>query len=410
MNILLVNQYYPPDTAPTGQYLHDVAKALIARGHRVTVLCSRRAYNGNGVYAATEVLDGVQVRRIGATGFGRLSGIGKMVDYVSFYLLLVGSLLARREPAPDLLLALTTPPHLGLLVRFAAFWKRAVHAHWIMDTYPDVIAAHGALSPESWIYRGLAWLTRVELRGSPLVLCLGDDMAERLQTYISAGGKDETKLISLPLWSDPALSPWPEGGAPSFRTEQGWTDRDLVLMYSGNMGRGHRLGEFLQAARTLRGDRAIHWVFAGGGKRRIEVEEALRNDPDLPVRLLPYAPAARLREHLCSADIHLASLDAQWQGCMVPSKLQGILAVGKPLILVSGATNSLARWLQASGGGWVVPENDVEALVAAIQEARDPAERRRRGLAARAFAEQTFDRTTNILRMCEMLESCVRPA
>lgn len=409
MNILLVNQYYPPDTAPTGHYLHDLATALVARGHSVSVLCSRRAYNGTERYAASEVLDGVHIRRINATGFGRRHGLGKLIDYASFYALLTGSLLIWPKAEADLLVALTTPPHLGLLVKWAAFWRKATHAHWIMDIYPDVIAAHGFMTPSSLGYRLLARLTRSELRGSPLVLCLGEDMAERLETYINDDKTNPTHLLSLPLWSDPALSPWPEGTTPAFRTEQGWTERDLVLMYSGNMGRGHRLGEFLQAAGQLRADRHLHWVFAGGGKRRYEVEEALRSDPALPVRLLPYAPAHRLREHLCSADVHLASLDAQWQGCMVPSKLQGILAVGKPLILVSGSTNSLARWIKASGGGWVVPENDVAALTAAIEQARDPAERSRRGRAARAFAEKYFDRATNLQRMCELLESCPRP-
>ena len=59
MHIVLVNQYYPPDTAPTGQYLHDLARVLVQRGHRVTVLCSQRAYNGNSQYAAEEQRDGV---------------------------------------------------------------------------------------------------------------------------------------------------------------------------------------------------------------------------------------------------------------------------------------------------------------------------------------------------------------
>lgn len=404
MKILLVNQYYPPDTAPTGQYLHELARMLVARGHAVTAVCSRRAYNGSDTYAAEEVLDGVRVRRVTAFGFGRRSGLGKLLDYASFYALLGGRLFRPGE-RPDVVLALTTPPHVGLLAGWAARASGATHAHWVMDLYPDVLDAHGALRSTSMLFRWLAGLTRRELRGSPLVVCLGDDMAERLRGYASP----PTPVESLPLWSDPSLHPWPDAQPPPFRAEQGWTPDDLVLMYSGNMGRGHRLGEFLQAASRLKAQPHTRWVFAGGGKRRGEVEVAIAADPALPVTLLPYAPVERLREHLCSADVHLASLDAAWEGCMVPSKTQGIFAVGKPLIFVGGARNSIARWIHASGGGWVVPQDDVAALCAAVEESRDPAERVRRGRAARAFAEAQFDRDRNAGRFCEWIETRCAP-
>lgn len=405
MNFLLVNQYYPPDTAPTGQYLHQLARTLVARGHEVTVVCSRRAYNGTGVYPAEEILDGVRVRRVSGTGFGRVWGMGKMLDYATFYAALASRLLARSLRA-DVIVALTTPPYVGWLSGVAARRKGARHAHWIMDIYPDVLAANGSLSPTSWIYRLLAALTRRELSGSSVVVALCDEMAERLRGHLGQPADDRSVVQSLPLWHESALQPWPAVGAPPvFRAEQGWGERDLVLMYSGNMGRGHRLGEFLEAAQRLRQDPRVQWVFAGGGKRRGEVAEALSANPGLHARLLPYAPAERLREHLASADIHLVSLDAAWQGCMIPSKFQGIFAVGRPVLFVGGRANSLARWIEESGGGWVVPENDVEALLAAIDAARDPDERRRRGAAARAFAERRFDPARNLADLAGWLET-----
>lgn len=408
MNLLLVNQYYPPDTAPTGQYLHQLAVALARRGHAVDVICSRRAYNGDRVYEAAETMDGVAVRRVRAFGFGRRSAAGKVLDYASFYASLAVRILAPARP-PDLVLALTTPPHVGLLAAFAA-WRHGVpHAHWIMDVYPDVLAAHGDLAPASLLYRALARLTRRELQGSPLVVCLADEMADRLRRHLADVPPATPSVCSVPLWSDAALRPWDEAAPPAFRREQGWGAEDLVLMYSGNMGRGHRLGEFLEAARRLRHDPRVHWVFAGGGKRRDEVDAALAREPGLHARLLPYAPPERLREHLCSADVHLVSLDAAWQGCMVPSKFQGIFAVGRPVIFVGGNDNSLARWISASGGGWVVAEGDVDGVLAAVEAARDPAECARRGRAARAFAGEHFDGTRNIARMIERIESCGAP-
>lgn len=401
MKFLLINQYYPPDSAPTGRYLHDLARVLVERGHDVTVFCSQRAYNGDERYPLREERDGVYLVRLPASGFGRRRGWAKLLDYASFYLMLTHRLFSR-ACRPDLILALTTPPHLGLVAAWAARLKAIPHAHWVMDIYPDVMAAHGVTGSGSLLYRVLAGLTRHELRDSPLIFCLGDDMAERLRRHVPASRSDT--VMGLPLWYDPALVPWTAAPLPEFRREQGWQQDDVVFMYSGNMGRGHRLGEFLAAAQQTAGDPHIRWVFAGGGKRRDEVEACARAHPEIRIQVLPYAPAERLRDHLCSADVHLASLDEAWQGCMVPSKIQGIFAVGKPVIFVGGSANSLAQWIRESGGGWVVAPDDLPALLKAVGEARDPVERQRRGADARRYAEQHFRRETNIGRLCRPLE------
>lgn len=405
MKILLLNQYYPPDTAPTGQYLHDLAKALVARGHEVRVLCSRRAYNGAESFAGEETIDGVQVRRIRAFGFGRKTAIGKLLDYVTFYFSLAMRL-GRRDENLALILALTTPPYVGMLARWAARRQKVPHAHWVMDIYPDVLAAHGALDGGGLLYRILGRLTRRELSDSALTSTLGEDMADRLRHHLSDQPTALSALRPLPLWVSTDLKPWPLGEIPPFRKERGWGADELVLMYSGNMGRGHRFGEFLAGAAALKGDRTVRWVFAGGGARRNEVEAAREREPGMNLELLSYAPSEKLREHLCSADVHLVSLDSSWQGCMVPSKVQGIFAIGKPLIFVGGADNSIAQWIREANCGWIVPQDDVNALLAAVNEARSSAERARRGMAARVFAEKHFDRQQNLDKLCVWVEGC----
>ena len=132
MRIVLLNQFYPPDLAPTGHYLHDVARALVAAGHEVTVIASQRASGGGGGFAAEEWLDGVRVRRLAGTGFGRAELAGKLADYLGYYLQLATSL--ARSDQPDLIVALTTPPYLGLLAKWTAALRGTRHAHWVMDT------------------------------------------------------------------------------------------------------------------------------------------------------------------------------------------------------------------------------------------------------------------------------------
>ena len=385
--------------APTGRVLRDLACSLVQRGHEVTVICSRRSYDGGKLYPAREQLEGVRVIRLSAFGFGRRGFVGKLLDYGSFYLNAALKLLFLK-PRPDLIVGLTTPPYIGLLGKIAAGLRGARHAHWIMDIYPDVMLAQGMLRENSLFCRFLKALTRRQLKESSLTLVPGPDMAHRLKAYMDGANNPEW----VPLWGDSSLVPRQEDAADPLVEECNWNAEKLVLMYSGNMGLGHRFGEFLSATERLGADGPI-WVFAGGGKRRIEIERFHRTNPGLPLQLLPYVPREQLRDHLCSADVHLASLDADWQGCMVPSKLHGIFSVGRPVIFVGARSNSLAQWIDESGGGWVVEPDDVDGLVAAIKEAGESGERVRRGVAARRFAQEHFDMQKNCQLMAALFEN-----
>jgi glycosyltransferase involved in cell wall biosynthesis len=442
MRFLLLNQYYLPDMAPTGKYLHDLAQVLVQSGHRVKVMCSRRSYDGAMSYPAYEIMDGVEVVRLPATAFGRRGFVGKMSDYTSYYGALFAALMFDRE-RPDLILSLTTPPYVGLLGKLAAKRHGCRHAHWIMDLYPDVMFAHGMARKGGMLFHVLRRLTRLQLKGAECVLTLGPRMAESVAEYAERGPRDNeakttgprdykttgrrddgttgrrddettdresstlnpqpSTLQWVPLWSDPEMRPWPENEPNPLRAERGWSANETVFLYSGNMGLGHRFTEFLAAAKQL-GASGPRWVFSGGGKRRAEIESGAKAIPKARIEFLDYVPHSQLRAHLCAADVHLASLDSAWQGLMVPSKLQGSFAVGRPVIYVGGRNCETSVWIEESGGGWVVDENDLDGLALAIKQAMDPGERRKRAKAALDFARTHFHISTNCTRIVQLLE------
>jgi len=401
VRILLVNQFYPPDMAPTGQHLHDLARCLVMRGHSVRVRCSRRSYDGGGEYAAEEQLDGVDVHRLPAFGFGRRGG-ARLVDYLSFHFAVFRDV-KRYAQGVDLAVSLTTPPYIGWTVRQALGRQAAQMAHWIMDLYPDVLAAHGSLESSGVSYKTLEKLTRAQFRGASLVLALGPRMRDRVARYLAA----EARLECVPLWGTVTPEAVDSTAAASWRARRRWAPGECVLLYSGNMGLGHRLGEFLAAAGEL-GDRGPLWAFAGGGQRRWEVEAFAAAHPSARVQLLPYVAHESVGASLAAADVHLVSLRSAWQGLIVPSKLQAAFTLGRPVIFVGARENEAAEWVLASGGGWVVGEDDVAGLLKAVASAADPAERARRGALARAFARRHFDRETNTARIAELLEGIVR--
>lgn len=414
MRFLLLNQFYPPDVAPTGCVLHDLAKTLLDRGHEVRVIASQRAYDGGQRYARRIVLEGVEIARIAAFGFGRRSFLSKLFDYLSFFGLTAAKLI-NQQPRPEVVVALTTPPYLGLLGKMVAGRYHCRHAHWIMDLYPDVLVAHGMVTANRFCHHWLQNLTRSELKHAGTILALGPYMAQKVSEYANWAGMNhiperptpsphKPPIPWVPLWSHPDLYPWPEDTQNPMRQARQWPQKELVLQYSGNMGLGHRFQEFFAAAQRL-GRNGPRWVFSGGGKRRAEVQAFINANPEARVELHAYLPRSQLREHLSAANVHLVSLDSAWEGLIVPSKLQASFAVGRPVIFVGGAQNEIAAWIKESRGGWVVAENDLEGLLAAIREAHDPAQQRQRGQGGLAYAQRHFQLRFNATRVAQLLET-----
>jgi glycosyltransferase involved in cell wall biosynthesis len=397
VRVLLLNQFYPPDVAPTGQALQDVARTLAARGHEVHVVVSRAAYGAAPATSPEEASrDGVVVHRLGVPS-ARTGLAGRMVDYASFVARLVPA--SRGLPPPDVVVALTTPPYLGALASLVPRWRRAPRVDWVMDVYPDVLAAGGLLRGGGAAFRLLESRSRRQLRGAAAVIALGPFMARVLQPRLA-----ETERLSVvPAWGEEPLGAAPPDAVAAERRALGWPAGDLVLLYSGNMGRGHRVSEFLDAASRL-GAAGPRWVFRGGGVRRAEVESFARARPEARVELRPYAPRDGLRASLGAADVHLASLAAPWQGLIVPSKVQAAFAASRPVIFVGPRDSEGAAWTLESGGGWVVGEGDVSGLLAAAEAAGDAAERSRRGQAGLAFARERFDPGRNRQRVAGIIE------
>jgi len=205
----------------------------------------------------------------------------------------------------------------------------------------------------------------------------------------------------------PSLEVRRVGCACALRRDRGWGDDEVVFLYSGNLGRGHVVGPFLEAAReaAAAGMTGLRWVFSAYGPRLDEVLAFRAAYPGVPLEVIPPVAADELDAHLASADIHLASLAPPWSGCMVPSKIQGSFAAGRPVLFVGPADSSPAIWIRESGGGWCV-EADGSAAAGIVRIAAEPglkADAARRGGLAHEFARREFDRETNIRRIVEAL-------
>lgn len=195
MKILLINQFYKPDVAATGQLLADLAEELAHRGHDVHVLCSRRSYSGgNEIYEAKEILNGVNIHRVKATGYGRKHSVGRIIDYLSFYLFAAWR--ALRLPKMDVCIVLTTPPFIAVIGSLLHKFKGTKFVFWTMDLYPDVAVAYGVIKQNKLLHRICSSMSRNLYNKASCIISLGEVMTEKL--VIS--GADRQKIQTVHNW------------------------------------------------------------------------------------------------------------------------------------------------------------------------------------------------------------------
>jgi colanic acid biosynthesis glycosyl transferase WcaI len=365
-SLLFVNQHYWPDVASTGQHLTDLAEHLVGEGYDVRVLCSRGRYVSGRVQAPLdETHNGVSIRRVRTTGFGRARHLGRLVDYASFYLKALRAILTPGRAHPDLVIFLTTPPLLSVLGWIAKRLRGQRYGIWSMDLHPDAEIASGMLKPGSPVTRLLVWLDELGLRGADFIVDLGRFMKERLVAH----GVDASRCHTVPVWSRrEEIEPTPRESNPLI--DKLGLRNNFVVMYSGNAGLVHEFGPILEAMRLTRDDERIYWLFVGNGPRRKEIEAYVREHGLTNTSYRDYFPREQLKWSLSVGDAHLISLRPEFVGISVPGKLYGIMASGRPAIFVGPNASDSGETVTKASCGIIVNPSDSTAADTIVRTLR----------------------------------------
>jgi len=380
--VLFLNRSFWPDREATGQFLTELCDDL-SRDHEVTIVAgpSRERRVAGFRLWSHEQRGKVSIVRTWGTGFSKSNLAGRLVNLGTYYLL--AAVVAIRLPRPDVIVAETDPPLLGAL---AAVLKRRWGCRLIYnvrDLYPDIAEATGGVR-NPFLLGLLRRANDYAYKRADLIVTLGHDMADR----IVAKGVPADKVVVVPDWVDCGRIR-PLESNPIRRS----FGEKFVVMYSGNIGLSQQLEAVLEAADRLRDDERILFAMIGEGARKKWLEERARAIGLPNVIFMPYQPLENLAESLSAADLHLIPLAPGAAGCLVPSKIYGILAAGRPFIAMMEDSAEVAQIAREDAVGFVVRPGDVDGLIGAIREAVDAPERlKQMGMRARRLAELRFDR------------------
>ncbi|HEX8414707.1 MAG TPA: glycosyltransferase family 4 protein, partial [Sphingomicrobium sp.] len=370
--VVVVNRFFHPDISATSQILSDAAFGMAAAGFAVEVVTSRARYDRSETLPATEVVRGVVVWRV-TTLSGRKSLVARALTFASFYVTAAARLWRVLRPG-DVLVIKTDPPLFMVLASLLAGRKGARTVNWLQDLYPEVAAELGVSLARGWTGRLLTRLRNNALRNAAANVAIGHRMAERLLSADVPPGH----IRVIPNWSDDeAVTPLPQ--SEDLRCAWGLSGR-FVIGYSGNLGRAHEIATVLAAAQLYRDDDTVRFLFVGGGDLRRSLETEVARLRLANVVWQPYQARERLSKALAVPDVHWLTLAPELEGLIVPSKVYGIMAAGRPFIFVGDRNGEVAMMAKRYDCGQVVSPKDAAGFVAAVERLRaDPFERERQG-------------------------------
>lgn len=395
-----------PDPASVGQHVADAAAAMAARGYRVIVYASARGYDDPSKrYPPRETLNGVDVRRLPLSSFGKKSiAIRLVAQWLFLIQAIVRGVFTRRLCG---IMVSTSPPFCGFAGALISRLRGVPVKYWLMDLNPDQMIAMKVIGEKSLPARVFDFFNRMILRRASDIIMLDRFMLERVKRK---GVEVESKTAVMPPWphedelqrighaenpfrakhglNDPVAQPFrlcetadpagnsastsgkgavdPGGSKSDPHSLKGCATGRFVVMYSGNHSPANPLKTLLDAAEQLQDEPRLVFYCIGGGGGKKEVEERVAKGTKNIVSL-PYQPLSEIKYSLSAADVHVVSIGNEVVGIVHPCKVYGAMAVSRPILLLGPNPSHVSDLIEQHKIGWHIAHGDTEGAVRVLK-------------------------------------------
>ncbi len=387
-SLLVLNQYYAPDYAASGQIAAELCASLADRGLRVRVVAGEPSYTDAALDApASEMLDGVEVHRVGMGGLkGRERRRVRFTGFLRFSF--GGWRLARslsKTERHGTVVTFGNPPIVGFAAALLARRTGARFVYILHDIHPDILKASGSKMLPGPVMWAFDVVNRWVLRRADVIVVLGDGMK---RTLVDRKGVDVGRVRVIPLWARPELGAGSSQGA--VRQELGIDSDTLLVLYAGNMGVMHPLDDVVDAANGCRGLK-IHFLLIGDGARRSALVDRVEKEGIAQVTFMSFQSESRFAEIMAASDASLVVLKPGLEGLAVPSKAYTAMGAGKPIITVMRPEADVATLVSEHNCGWNVGSAEgLATLLRDLIDTRD--ELAQRGTNGRRAYEERYTR------------------
>ena len=362
-NILVINQYYEPDVASSGQLLAELCEGMVASGQKITVVSAQPSYESNNSKAEPfETLNGVDVHRISMNGTrGRANIFFRALGYFRFLIFSIfKSLQISKNKDFDVVMTLSNPPFVGIVGVFLSKKMKIPYISVLYDIHPDIVEATNWMSFPKFIFQLWNELTSWIIYNSNRTVVLGSGMKQNL---IDTKNADPNRIDIIPIWARPEFEP-KDIDKIKVKEKFNIKTNHLLILFAGNIGIMQPVEPVIKAAENLR-DKEVTFLFLGGGVGMRTLSETIDKKNLNNVKILPYQPMDDFINLLSASDACLVTLAEGMEKLSVPSRAMTFMSAGKPIIAMMNMKSDIATLIKDGRCGLV--SDHFEGLVENIE-------------------------------------------
>lgn len=396
MKIYIVNQNYYPEVASTGQVFQEIAESYVRAGHEVKVIAGLPFSKERKQYVRKAHLNGVEVIRLWNTSFEKKSYVGRVINFLTFQLNLLGYMVFHIKK--DSLVIVGTTPPMGIVCgALGKVLRGYTTVGIIQDLYPDILVCSGMMGETHGLYKVLKKIMKWSFKQCQHMVTISHDMKVHIQ-----GAYGVSSIEVIPNMVPGEIFPIQN---EKLKEAEGFKDK-LVVMYSGNFGVAHEYKTLLATIRQLKDEAGIVFYIVGDGVNYRALKKACLDEKLANVVFKPHVDKEKLNENLNIGDLHLIVFDSEYREVLLPSKYYGILACGKPMILISEANNDIARDLKDYGLGHQINKGESDTFTNLLLSLKqNPEKLKAMSEQAQSVYETHYKKEIILERYLEMVES-----
>lgn len=401
--ITFISQLYPPDLTTTAIVMGDLAESLSNNGFKVNILCAYPTYFRHDYTSKCEICNGVAIKRIRTFLLDKNKIIGRSLNSVSFFLKALVEIICNKNET--MFVYNTNPALLPTLGLFGRLIRGQQYVVLIHDLWPELPAYTGMFKEGGFLFKMIDFLNILSLKYSSGIIVLSEVMKKVVLQKVPEKGD---RIFVIHNWADKNKVYPIAKDTNSLLKQLGLDKNKKVVMYSGNLGRYQPLEVIIYAAEYLKDHDDIVFLFTGGGGKKKMIKAMVQQKGLQNVRFMPFQPMEKLAESLSMADISLMGIMPENEGVIMPSKLYGLLAVGRPIICVADPDSEVVSILKKAGAGYGASIDDPKDLASKIVSLLDdPETMQQMGESGRKYFLEHFERKKVTAQWKEVLESII---
>jgi len=350
-NILVINQYYEPDVASSGQLLTELCEGIVALGNKITVIAAQPNYEADSENVESfENLNGVDVYRIsmGATK-GRANILLRVLGYSRFLIFsTIKALQISKIEKFNIVITLSNPPIIGLVGVFISKNNNIPYVSVLYDIHPDIVKATNWIKLPEFIFNCWNEITSWIINNSTRTVVLGHGMKRNL---IDTKKSDPDKIDIIPIWARPEFTPR-DIDKMKIKEKFGIKSENLLILFAGNIGIMQPVEPVIKAAENLKDTNAT-FLFLGGGVGMKSLSDTILEKQLDNVKILPYQPMDDFIDLLSTSDACLVTLADGMEKLSVPSRAMTFMSAGKPIIAMMNLDSDIAILIKEGNCGLV---------------------------------------------------------